>query len=214
MQHLVKLAGANWVRMSVTHTMDPAGGLFLDLDVYSVPAGATDSWMLMGDSITFLGNLYPSSDLPALVQKDNQARYPAIIDAAISGTSALSAVNVIDATIAGFLGHYVVLAYGTNDLSDEFPGNMETLVKKVIASGRAPVVPHMPWSDQRLDRGPMINASIDALYAKYPEILHGPDLWAVFLNRNDLIPPGDLHPNDLGKEEQRKAWAQVIAAVP
>ena len=214
MQHPFKLMGANWVRMTVNQTSDPAGGLFLDLDVFSTPAGATDSWMMMGDSITFSCTTYAYSDLPALVQKVDSARYPAITDAAIAGTSAMSAVKIIDDTIKGFPGPFIVLAYGTNDLADEFPANMETLVKKVIASGRIPVVPHMPWSDQRLDRGPLINASIDALYAKYPEILRGPDLWAFFQSHPQLISDDHLHPSDAGAEELRKQWAAVMAAIP
>jgi hypothetical protein len=213
-QHAVKLGGANWLRMTVTQASDPAGALVLDLDVFSIPLGATDSWLFMGDSITFLGLSYFSSDLPALVQTLQPERYPAIIVGAIPGTSASSAVSVLDETMNTFPGQFVVLAYGTNDLADEYSANMELLVQKVIDSGRVPVVPHMPWSDQRIDRGPVINAAIDALYQKYPQILRGPDLWTVFKDRNDLIPPMDLHPNDLGKEVLRQQWAAVMAGVP
>jgi hypothetical protein len=213
-QHPIELAGRNWVRMNIARSSDPAGGLVLDMNVFSAPEGATDSWLFMGDSITFAAMTYYQSDLPALVEKATAVRHPAIIDGAIAGTSALTAVNVLDDTMKALPGPFVVLAYGTNDLPDEFAGNMETLVEKVIATGRVPVVPHMPWSDQRTDRGPAINASIDALYAKYPSILRGPDLWAFFENRTDLVPPGDLHPNDVGKEELRKQWAAVMAGVP
>jgi hypothetical protein len=212
-QHPFQLAGANWVRMKITQSSDPASVL-LDFDVYSTPSGATDSWLFMGDSITFFGLTYYSSDLPALVQKQKPERFPAVIVGAIPGTSAQSAVSVLDDTMRGFPGQFVVLAYGTNDMADEFPANMEILVQKVIASGRVPVVPHMPWADQRIDRGPVINAAIDALYKKYPQVLRGPDLWTVFKDRNDLIPPGDLHPNDAGKEVQRQEWAKMMAGIP
>jgi len=69
----------------------------------------------------------------------------------------------------------------------------------------------MPWSDSAGTLGPAINAQIDALYTKYPEILRGPDLWMIFLNRTDLIPPGDIHPNAQGQEVLRAAWADVMA---
>ena len=62
--------------------------------------------------------------------------------------------------------------------------------------------------------GPIINGMIDALYAKYPQILRGPDLWAAFLDRTDLIPSGDVHPNSAGQEVLRQQWASVMAAVP
>jgi hypothetical protein len=82
--------------------------------------------------------------------------------------------------------------------------------------GKVPVVPHMPWSDTASAQanGPIINAAIDALYVKYPQILRGPDLWTAFMNRTDLIPSGDVHPNSMGQEFLRQQWANVMAAVP
>jgi len=62
--------------------------------------------------------------------------------------------------------------------------------------------------------GPAINAQIDALYVKYPQILKGPDLWAAFLDRTDLIPMGDVHPNSAGQVVLRQQWANTMAAVP
>ena len=93
---------------------------------------------------------------------------------------------------------------------------METLVQKVIAAGKIPVVPHMPWSDSAMVQANamLINMAIDALYAKYPQILRGPDLWAAFMNRTDLIPSGDIHPNGAGQTVLRQQWAAVMAAVP
>jgi hypothetical protein len=93
---------------------------------------------------------------------------------------------------------------------------MESLVKSVLAAGKVPVIPLMPWSDTATiqTNGPLINAAIEALYTKYPQIVHGPDLWTAFLNRTDLIPSGDVHPNAAGQEVFRQQWAQVIAAIP
>jgi hypothetical protein len=60
-------------------------------------------------------------------------------------------------------------------------------------------------------KGPLINQAIDDLYAKYPDqVFRGPDLWAVFTNRTDLIPPGDVHPNGAGTEAWRQAWATAM----
>ena len=68
----------------------------------------------------------------------------------------------------------MTLNYGTNDHPEDY--QMEELVKRVIAAGKAPVVPHMPWApDAARRRGPVMNAMIDALYAKYPEVVRGPD---------------------------------------
>jgi hypothetical protein len=208
-QHLVDLAGGNWVRMTVTESSDPATVSF-DLDVHSAPHGASDSWLFMGDSITFISTAYYTSDLPALVQQADAERYPAIAPAAIGGTNTVVALAAIDETLRDFPGRFVTLNYGTNDHANDY--HMEELVQKVLAAGKIPVVPHMPWSDTSgiQTEGPQINAIIDGLYQKYPEILHGPDLWTVFTDRTDLIPSGDVHPNAAGAEVLRKAWAEAM----
>jgi hypothetical protein len=211
----VALGGANWVRMSITAATDPAPAI--DVDVFSVPHGATDAWMFMGDSITYMTMTYAWNDLPKLVAAARPDRRPAVIDAAIGGTNTGTAVQVIDETMRGFPGRYVVLAYGTNDnVSQGGAFQMETLVQHVLAAGKVPVVPHMPWSSSTSIQanGPVINAAIDALYAKYPEILRGPDLWADFMGRTDLIAAGDIHPNSMGQEFLRQEWAKTMAAVP
>jgi hypothetical protein len=211
----IAMNGASWVRMSITGATDPT--LAIDVDVYASPNGATDAWLFMGDSITYMTMPYAWNDLPKLVNATRPDRWPAVVDAAIGGTSTSTAVGVIDDTMKGFPGRYVVLAYGTNDnVSQGASFQMETLVEHVLAAGKVPVVPHMPWSDTSAVQanGPIINAAIDALYAKYPGILRGPDLWAAFTNRTDLIPSGDVHPNDQGREFLRQQWAAVMAAVP
>ncbi len=209
-QHLVPLAGANWLRMSISRGSDP-NLVDIDLDVHSAPAGASDAWLFMGDSITAISLPRALSDLPALVAQAQPGFYPAVIDAAIGGTSTATAAGVIDDTMSTFPGRYVVLAYGTNDDPANF--RMEDLVLKVFAAGKVPVIPHMPWSDTTnvQQRGPGFNAAIEALYVKYPQIVRGPDLWAFFNNRTDLIPSGDVHPNAAGQEELRKQWAARMA---
>jgi hypothetical protein len=206
------LNGANWVRMSITRSSDPNGVPDIDIDIYSAPAGATDSWLFMGDSITYMTMTYAFSDLPSLVHGARADRWPAVIDGALGGTNTTTAMSIIDQTMNGFPGRYVVLAYGTNDHPAEL--HMEELVEHVIAAGKIPVVPHVPWSTAKLQEGPLENQAIDALYEKYPAILRGPDLWAFFDNRTDWIAPGDVHPNDAGREALRGQWAKTMAAVP
>jgi hypothetical protein len=203
--HMLDLGGANWLRMNVTEGTDAS--VAFELDVYSAPYGASDSWLFMGDSITYMTMTHAFSDLSNLVAAARPDHFPAAIDAALGGTNTSTAREVIDDTMRDFPGRYVVLAYGTNDHESEF--QMEELVQKVLAAGKTPVVPHMPWSEGSPE-GAAINRLIDDLYAKYPELVKGPDLWAVFENRTDLIPSGDVHPNDEGREELRKAWAAMM----
>jgi hypothetical protein len=212
-QSLATLGGGNWVRVSITGATDPQ--VAIDLDVFSAPSGATDSWMLMGDSVTYMAMGYAFSDLPQLVHQARFDRWPAVVNAAIGGTNTNTALTVIDDTMNGFPGRYVGLAYGTNDHPSTFA--MEALVEKVIAAGKVPVVPHIPWQDDpTLDADiAQMNTAIDALYAKYPQVLPGPDLWTTFMNHPELYPDaGGPHPNADGAEVQRKAWAATMAAVP
>jgi hypothetical protein len=212
-QHLVDLKGANWIRMNVSKTSSSSGSAFFEMDVQGTSAGASDAWLFMGDSITYMTMTHAFCDLPNLVLAGNSSHYPAVIDAALGGTNTSTAAMVIDDTMKDFPGRFVVLAYGTNDHPQEF--QMEALVKAVLAKGKVPVIPHMPWAQgKEMDgEGVKINALIDALYQKYPQIIHGPDLWAFFMGRTDLIPPGDVHPNGMGQEELRKQWAKAMQTV-
>jgi lysophospholipase L1-like esterase len=213
-QFLVTLGTGNWVRINVTRSSSTTGALEIDMDVYAAPSGATDSWMFMGDSITYITMQYPFCDLPAQVNAVKRERWPAYINGAQGGTSAETATRSIDDTLSGFPGRYVVLAYGTNDHADEFPGSMEKLVQTVLKLGKIPVVPHLPWAAGKIAEFSMEVASIDALYVKYPGILRGPDLWALFQNRTDLIPANDIHPNGKGQDVLRAEWAKFIAGQP
>jgi hypothetical protein len=208
-EHLVALNGANWVRMNVTKGPNPQ--ISIDMDVHSAPAGATDSWLFMGDSITALSFSRAFSNIQRLVHDLKPSYYPAAIGAGVGGTNTVSALGVIDKYLEGYPGRFVCLSYGTNDHPKEF--QMEALVQKVLAAGKIPVIPHMPWATGKQEEGPMINAIIDALYVKYPQIVRGPDLWAGFTNRTDLIAAGDVHPNGQGQLELRKMWAATMVGI-
>jgi hypothetical protein len=209
-QHLVDLNGASWVRIHVTRGSSDSSSVAFEMDVQSAPSGASDAWLFLGDSITYMTMTHAFCNLPGLVRAARPGYWPAVLDAAIGGTNTTTALAAIDDTMKDFPGRYVVLAYGTNDHVRDFA--MEALVQKVLAAGKVPVVPHMPWSSVSTE-GPMINQAIDGLSAKYPEIVHGPDLWAFFSGRTDLIPTNDVHPNSAGQEELRKQWAQMMVAL-
>lgn len=219
LQHVFDLEGGNWVRMSITKSSDPSN-VYIDVDVQSAPNGASDSWLFMGDSITHLAtDTHGIMNIPDLVRTKDPARWPVIVPAGIGGTNTGSALLAIEETMKAYPGRFVVLGYGTNDHMPSLGPNgeqlgfaMEPLVEKVLAAGKIPVIPHMPWAKVdgiQLD-GPPINAAIDALYEKYPQIYHGPDLWAAFTDRTDLIPAGDVHPNGEGTEHWRQQWAKAM----
>ncbi len=206
-QVVVNLAGANWIRVRVQGSSE-SQRVIAAVDVYSTPPVPDDDWLFLGDSIT-VG--FCSTELAFRVNQLQVARWPAIVCAAVGGTSTVTAAVDIDKVLATFPGRFVVLAYGTNDSATNF--KMETLVQRVLAVGKVPVVPHMPWSNVNTPQGLAINALIDALYTKYPTIVRGPDLYQAFLNRADLFSaPNDVHPNEQGQILLRQLWASTIAA--
>jgi hypothetical protein len=211
-QFLANLNGANWVRMSVSRGFSSTS-VDVSIDVHSAPGGDTDGWLFMGDSNTAFTMPRYVSDLPYLVNALKPTHFPAITAAGIGGTRTIDGLTTIDGNLQDFPGQFVVLAYGTNDSPSDY--EMEALVQKVIAAGRTPVIPHILWSATPTIQanGPLINAQIDALYAKYPQILHGPDLWDHFEGHTEWIPATDIHVNTAGQEELRNQWASVMAAV-
>ena len=208
-QYVVDLNGGNWVRMTVSKATNPTCAF--DLDVHSAPDGSSDSWLFMGDSITHTSLINQNDDIPKQVNALDPARWPSIAPAAIGGTNTNTALEAIDETMKYFPGKFVVLAYGTNNHPAEF--TMEPLLQKVLAAGKIPVIPHIPWADSDTAQREFtaMNAMIDDLYEKYPQIVRGPDFWEIFKDRLDLIPTGDVHPTGPGQIELRKQWAAAMA---
>src|SRR4029078_7791486 len=64
--HPLALRKNNWARINITKSSDPAGGMQIDLDVYSAPCGASDAWLFMGDSITYITTPHAFSAAPPL----------------------------------------------------------------------------------------------------------------------------------------------------
>jgi hypothetical protein len=174
----------------------------------------------MGDSITHMATgTRGELNIPSLVNEKDAQRWPVIVPAGLGGTNTGSALNAIEETMRLFPGRFVVLGYGTNDHmpsvgpnGEQWGFQMEPLIEKVLAAGKIPAIPHMPWAqvDGIQVDGPPINETIDALYEKYPQVYRGPDLWAAFTDRTDLIPAGDVHPNAEGLAHWRQQWAEAM----
>ena len=110
---------------------------------------------------------------------------------------------------------YVTLNLGTNDASGgtapaTFYAQMESMVKAVIAAGKVPVVPTIPWSPEPTHAAnlPGLNAQIQALYANYPQVRRGPDLYAFFQMYPNYISADNVHPTAAGCAALRSQWAQ------
>jgi hypothetical protein len=85
------------------------------------------------------------------------------------------------------------------------------MVKKVLAAGKTPCVPLVPWAEDESHQknAQLINAKIDELYTQYPQVVKGPDLYSILQNQTQLF-QDQLHPNPQGRETYRQAWSQAM----
>ncbi len=214
-QHEINMQGANWIRINVSASH--LGSATLDMDIYDVSNGITDFWLLMGDSITFMAMQRNGNNLQNRVHAFKSTAWPGIACAAEGGTSSTTGLQIINDVLASFPGKFITLNYGTNDHPQDgdvsFFNRMDTLCMKIIAAGKTPIIPTMPWprnSDSASVAMQKINM-INQLYAKYPtQLIRGPDLWKLFKTNPALIAPGDVHPGGAGQDSLRAHWVAAM----
>jgi lysophospholipase L1-like esterase len=220
--NMLNLVGYDWVRFNCTATAANAaaqnGDTSLQWNLYDAHAG-NDGWKFGGDSITAnsMGHQSTNDSFDQLVHKGVQ-NDPAFEMAGHGGWSTTTLLSNIDAYLSDFPGLYFTIDLGTNDA----PGNdaagygdqMGQLIDKVIAAGKIPVVPTIPYTGEPTHATiPAYNAQIAALYAKYgAELVRGPDLYTVIYDGRATMfdSPTDLHPNATGNAAIRQAWAAAI----
>jgi lysophospholipase L1-like esterase len=183
------------------------------------PVGVgNDSWLFVGDSITVMS---ANSSIEGLVRQAVPSRRPRVTNVAVGGSTASTwgdsqaSGGDLRSALAASDARFVVLALGTNDNHNYFSQPYERLVQQVIAAGRVPVLPHIPWTNNwPAGHAERINPQIDSILARYPQAISGADLTAVTANRPDLFKAaGDVHPNDTGQQVIRQAWAGMMARV-
>jgi lysophospholipase L1-like esterase len=236
-QHDVNLtSGAtvyNWIRMRVTEVHGSMWNwdVSINLDVHDAHLGLEDDWLFLGDSIT-AGAMGPDEtvnqngeatgpNFPQLIHDAIPERFPAAQNGGIGGWSTWDAVVYFDQWLADFPGHYVAISFGTNDAGwlgefgdyDIFYNNYEEMVQKVIAAGKVPVVPTIPWLRTPTAAWvPQLNARLALLKTNYPQIVSGPDLWTYFSTHQDLISDDNIHPTAEGFVIYRQLWADAMLA--
>jgi lysophospholipase L1-like esterase len=147
---------------------------------------------------------------------------PAACNGGVGATQATHALIHIDRWLAEFPGRFVTLNFGSNhagvgcgaDCADAFEAEMRSLIQTVLAAGKLPVIPRIPWSRNSQWQAdlPVLNARIDALYAEFPQVVRGPDLWTFFQANPSLISSDDLHPTAEGYFRLKQVWAETMAA--
>jgi lysophospholipase L1-like esterase len=223
-QHSLSLAGYNWLRMSVTASDGSPGnqGVFLNLDVHDASRAIEDDWIFYGDSITEAGMAHSSLGVGTwaqLIAAANPGYFPAYESGGIGGTLASDGASRIDTWLSIFPGRYVGLSYGSNDAGSNVPPSSfydaySRMVEAVIGAGKIPVIPKIPWSCNATVQAnaPALNDRIDALYAAYPQIVRGPDLWAFFQSHPAHLSSDCLHPTNQGYVGYRQQWVSAMSA--
>ena len=227
-QHRLELASYNWVRINVT-VSDGAPLNYdasINMDVFDTGAGVTDDWIFYGDSITegAMGQATQGgiTSYAQLVNAAVPANFPLEENGGIAAQTTASARTYIPAQLALFGGHYVGLSYGTNDANGgcgtsaclrTFYDNFAQLVQDVIRAGKQPIVPTIPWgcTASLAANVPAFNHQIQKLYAAFPQIVKGPDLYSYFKAHKTYVSSNDcIHPNATGMGLYRKQWANAM----
>jgi lysophospholipase L1-like esterase len=231
-QHLIDLAGYGWLRINVTgsNASDVNADVAIDLEVHDASGGVEDDWVFYGDSITAAAMApYPLLGLGMFAQLVNASvptHFPVQENGGIGGLTGGDGAAHIQTWLELFPGRYVALSYGTNDairarpgepdLASAFYASYATMVEAVLAAGKVPVVPKIPWARTATVQanGPVLNAKLDELYLAYPEIVRGPDFWTYFQENQGLISHDGVHPTGPGYAAYRRQWAdEMVAAV-
>jgi hypothetical protein len=227
-EHAINLNGYNWVRMNVTAALGEAQNqdVALNMDVHDASQGVQDSWIFYGDYISAAGLDHDPRGLGTFSQIVNNAfpRYfPAEESGGTSFTQSGDGARLLPDWLSVFPGRFVVLSFGSTDADffdagkPELPGdfykNYDLMVKAVLAAGKTPVVPKIPYGRTAniLANGPVLNAQIDKLYAAYPQIIPGPDFWAFFGGHQDLISADNLNLTAAGIGAYRRLWADDMS---
>jgi lysophospholipase L1-like esterase len=225
-QHYLQFTGFHWIRINATAADGSAGNMAINIkmDVYDASNGVGDGWFFGGDSITANcmghgsqgGGAYDSFGNEVAASK---GIVPPQENAGMGGWDAQSYGQHLAAWLADTSSKYVTLNLGTNDAAGgvapaTFYARMETLVKAVIAAGKVPVVPTIPWSPEPTHSAntPGLNGQIRALYASYPQVIPGPDVYTLFQTYPNYISSDNIHPTAAGCAALRSTWAQFAAS--
>ena len=222
-QHIISMAGDNWIRISITKIDGAPQNLDanINVDVYNANTAVNDDWIFYGDSITALAMGHSTIDSIKAFAQLIEARSPGNIPVQESGgtgyLTSRDGVKYINSWLPLFPGKYVGLSYGTNDAlgclnGDTFYNNYLFMVQAVLKAGKIPVIPHIPWGRNASIQhcGPALNTEIDKLYTAFPQIIKGPDLWGYFIHNQSLISGDDIHPTDMGMGVYRQLWANAM----
>jgi lysophospholipase L1-like esterase len=221
--HRIDFSGQSWVRLTVTAG---SGDFPVEIDEIAVfdasDAGADapeDSWFFLGDSITagaFAKNAGPFSNFEAKITAARPSFTPAVIGGGIGGELARDGLSRLDRVLE--LNPditYFGVGYGTNDSwgnrrleQSSFEGDLTTLVERLLAEGKIPVLARIPYASKEHSTLPEFNEVIDRLTRDHG-LPCGPDLYAYFKGHEDELNSDGVHPTGYGYQNMNGEWAEA-----
>lgn len=221
-QHIVDMEGYNWIRMNVKSSDGGTGtNVSINFDIHNVSDGVNDSWLFLGDSITAGGmnNCY-GTGFATYVNQLNSRYFPIQENGGIGGIRSIDGRENIDRWLETYPGKYVSIAYGTNDAwgndgsgAAEYYENTKYMTDAVIAAGKIPVLPKIPYSTNADVNGHLsdFNGMIDRLYEEYgSKLVQGPDFEEFFRENPDYLSSDGVHPSSEGYDAMRRLWAETM----
>lgn len=217
--HYVNFAGNNWIRLVTDASQDYFA---IKIEVTDISSGMNDGWLFTGDSITNTYASHYAGGFDDQVYAASGRRVPHL-NFAMSCTATYDALDWIDDLMDRWFGKYITLNYGGNDgyggggHPDQYYTNMLALVDMLLARGYTPVIPTVTWPNNggAWESGIVaLNDKIRELYVARPQVIPGPDLYALTYGHTDWYNgEGDVHPNETGATHICAAWVATAAAV-
>ena len=219
--HAIEFAGKSWIKMVITAKPALSGGVKIgEIDVHDISATPTglpdDTWFFMGDSITAFAYQRTSAQQPSFAQGINAALpgyFPAMINGGVGAENTADALARLDAVLAANDSYrFFALGYGTNDAAGNqtstgvYRQNMQTLIDRIKAADRIPILARIPYSnDNSHNTVPQFNAVIDEL-TRDNGLQVGPDFYAHFVAHPEQLDADRLHPTMAGQKAMNPLW--------
>lgn len=206
--HVIDFTGMRWVRFEATATYEVSTGKWRvaridELELHDIstigPGDLTDSWFVMGDSITKMtfDRARQAGEFDAVITAQRPSYNPAVIGAGIGYETAADALRHLqtETWLQNSEGlNFVTLAYGTNDSwcgnctpeSKGFETTLRSIIKALTDANRVPVLARIPWNTVSPASVPLFNAVIDKLQQEF-ELPCGPDLYSVTMAHPEYI---------------------------
>ena len=223
-EHLVDIGTARWLRIQVERVDGSPGNTdaMAHVDLHDASAVPVDGWLFVGDSITANGMghgaMAGTGGFPGELER-RAGRFPAQENAGMPGWTLEDASQQLPAWLDDFPGRYVPLAFGTNDAAAdaspaEFGSRLAGLARLVHARGKVAILPTIPWSRDpyHAARIPALNEQIARIAGHQPDVLPGPDLYALFQGRQELVSGDGIHPTAEGYAALRQSWVDWAAS--